>query len=243
MEVKLKDTERLEDLQCQGLKIIQDKNLYTFTSDSVVLANFIKTKQNDFCVEIGSGCGVISILLSAKSKFKNCIAFELQRAMYELTEKNINLNQLQNKITPVNDDVDNFNKYFDAGSADVVFSNPPYMKDDVSHNDNVVKDVARHDSTLKIDKLCSTASKMLRFGGKFYLVYTAERSAELICQLVKNNLQPKRMFFTENGRGRVVLVVIEAVKGGKSGVQVLPQLTTNEKDGKYLEILQTKYVK
>ena len=117
------------------------------------------------------------------------------------------------------------------------------MRGDISRNKNQTRDIARHDDTLKMDKLCLCASKLLRFGGKFYLVYTAERSAELICNLIKHNLQPKRMFFTENGRGRVVLVVIEAVKGGRSGVKVLPALQTNDLEGNYLEKLQTKYVK
>ena len=84
---------------------------------------------------------------------------------------------------------------------------------------------------------------MLKFGGKFYVVYSAERCVELITSLVKNNLQPKRMFFTSNGKGRVVLIVIEAVKGGKKGVKVLPELITNEENGNYLEKLHTKYIK
>lgn len=243
MEILLNESERIEDLQCNNLKIVQNKNLYTFTSDSVILANFINAKKNDICVEIGAGSGVISILLSAKMPFKKCYAFEIQQEMSKLLEKNVALNDLTEKIVAINDDIANFKQYFKVGQADVVFSNPPYMRGDISHNDNKTKDFARHDDLLKIDKLCHAASGMLRFGGKFYVVYTAERVCELICHLVENKLQPKRMFFTENGRGRVVLVVIEAVKGGKSGVKVLPQLTTNEKDGSYLEQLKTKYVK
>ncbi|MBE7074117.1 MAG: hypothetical protein E7379_03395 [Clostridiales bacterium] len=241
--MKLAENERIDDLQCDGLKIIQDKSLYTFTSDSVVLANFVKTKKSDFCVEVGSGSGVISILLSAKSKFQKCLCFEIQEQMFNLLNKNISLNNLNEKLVAINDDIANFDKYIKSGEIDVVFSNPPYMKEDISRNQNQVRDIARHSSYLPIQTLCSVAGKMLKVGGKFYVVYTSERSAELIANLLSNNLQPKKMFFTENGKGRVVLVVIEAVKGGKSGVTVLPQLTTNDKDGKYLEILQTKYVK
>jgi tRNA1Val (adenine37-N6)-methyltransferase len=243
MKIKLTEGQRIEDLQCAGLKIIQDKNLYTFTSDSVILANFVSTKKKDVCVEIGSGSGVVSILLSAKMPFEKCYAFEIQETMAALLNRNLQLNNLEGKITAINDDVENFKKYIDAGAVDVVFSNPPYMRDDVSHNENDVRDVARHDRLLKIDKLCCCASKMLRHGGKFYVVYTAERTAELVCNLVQNNLMPKKMFFTENGKGKVVLVVIEAVKGGKWGVSVMPQLTTNDRDGKFLEELTTKYVK
>ena len=112
-----------------------------------------------------------------------------------------------------------------------------------NENKNQIRDKARHEKSLPLNDLTATASKMLKFGGKFYVVYSAERSAELIHSLIKNNLQPKRMFFTQNGKGRVVLIVIEAVKGGKSGVKVLPELVTNDQNGQYLEILHTKYCK
>lgn len=233
--------ERIEDLQCKGLKIIQDSDYYTFTSDSVILANFINTKKNDKCVEIGCGCGVISILLSAKKDFQKITAFELQKEMACLCEKNINLNNLENKIKLINDDVCNFNKYIEKASQDVVFSNPPYMVGG-DENKSAVRDKARHEKSLPLASLTKIASQMLKFGGKFYLVYSAERSAELIHSLIENNLEPKRMFFTSNGKGRVVLVVIEAVKGGKHGVKVLPELVTNDKNGDYLEKLHTKYI-
>jgi len=240
-EILLDKSERLEDLQCKGLKIIQNKDYYTFTSDSVILANFIDTKKNDKCVEIGCGCGVISILLSAKKDFKNITAFELQKEMFSLAEKNIALNNLNEKISLINDDVLNFNKYIEKGKVDVVFSNPPYMLGG-NENKNIIRDKARHEKSLPLKKLTCVVKDMLKFGGKFYIVYSAERSVELVTSLVENNLQPKRMFFTSNGKGRVVLVVIEAVKGGKSGVKILPELVTNEESGEYIEKLHTKYI-
>lgn len=241
MKVKLENDERLEDLQCAGLKIIQNKNFYTFTSDSVVLANFIKLKKTDKCVEIGTGCGVISVLLSAKTEFDKIYAFELQSEMARLAEKNVLLNNLDDKIEIISDDVRNFKQYLKSESFDVVFSNPPYMRKDVALNSNPVKNKARHDETLPIDDLCKTAYSLLKFNGRFFVVYTATRVAELIYTLMQNNLEPKKMFFTENGKGKVVLVVIEAVKGGKHGIEVLQHLETNDNDGEYLKILQTKY--
>lgn len=239
--MNLDKDERIEDLQCKGLKIIQNKNLYTFTSDAVVLANFIKTKRNDNCVEIGTGSGVISILLSAKTNFNSIKAFELQKEMSDLAKKNVSLNKLEGKIDVINDDIENFKKHI-CREVDVVFSNPPYMKEDVL-NANDVKSKARHDKSLPIEKLCQVSSKMLKSGGKLFLVYSSSRSAELIYHLKKNRLEPKRMFFTENGKGKTILFVVEAVKDGKSGVEVLPNLVTNDKDGSYLETLHTKYVK
>ena len=240
MHIKLDAGERIEDLQCKGLKIIQNKNLYTFTSDSVILANFIKLKKNDVCAEIGTGCGVISLLLSAKTDFLKIYAFEIQDKMSRLAEKNVIFNNLQDKIEVVSDDARNFDHHFKKESFDVVFSNPPYMSSATTLNENDVRAKARHDKTLPIDDLCQTAFNMLKFGGKFYVVYTSNRTAELIAMMKKFHLEPKRMFFTQNGKDRVVLVVIEAVKGGKQGVEVLPALDTNKKNGSYLKALQTK---
>ena len=120
MDVKLEKDERLEDLQCKGLKIIQNKNYYTFTSDSVILANFIKLNNKDNCVEIGTGCGVISVLLSAKTDFNKIIAFEIQSEMARIAEKNILLNNLEEKIQVISDDVRNYRQHCKPESFDVL---------------------------------------------------------------------------------------------------------------------------
>lgn len=231
---------RIEDLECNGLKIIQDPNLYSFTSDSVILANFIKTHPKDKCLEIGMGCGIISILLSAKTKFSSIVGLELQEEMSSLAQENIKLNNLEDKISVKNIDARDYRKYFSCGEFDVVFSNPPYMTSCENKNKNLCRERARHEENLQLDDLTKIMSDSLRFGGKAYVVYTASRSARLISSLINNNLQPKTMFFTENGKGRVVLVVIEAVKGGKDGVKVLPNLVTNDKNGDYYQKLNTR---
>lgn len=242
-KMKLDKEERIEDLGCKGLKIVQDKSLYCFTSDSVILANFLKLKKDDVAVEIGTGCGVVSVLATAKNNCAKIYAFEQDEAMAKLAEKNIKLNNLTEKIDILHEKVQNYSKFIKKESLDVVFSNPPYMKKFTKNDSstlNFVREYARHDNLLPIQDLCKCTSEMLKFGGRFYVVYSAERSAELLSELIKNNLQPKTMFFTENGKGRVVLIIVEAVKGGKSGVKVLPNLVTNEQDGKFLEKLQTR---
>ena len=233
---KLEAGERIEDLQFEGLKIIQNKNLYSFTSDSVILANFLKIKPKEIAVEIGSGSGVISILASKKTRCKKFFAVELQERMFDLLKKNVALNNLEEKIETINDNIENHRKYFESGSVDVVFSNPPYKRDGSCElNENESKKIARHEKFLPLKTLCKCTGDMLKFGGRFYVVYDADRSCELISELMKNNLEPKRMFFTENGKGKTILVVIEAVKGGKHGVLVMPNLTTNDKNGDYLQ--------
>lgn len=233
---KLEAGERIEDLQFEGLKIIQNKNLYSFTSDSVILANFLKIKPKEIAVEIGSGSGVISILASKKTRCKKFFAVELQERMFDLLKKNVALNNLEEKIETINDNIENHRKYFESGSVDVVFSNPPYKRDGSCElNENESKKIARHEKFLPLKILCKCTGDILKFGGRFYVVYDADRGCELISELMKNNLEPKRMFFTENGKGKTILVVIEAVKGGKHGVLVMPNLTTNDKNGDYLQ--------
>lgn len=234
--VKLENGERIEDLQFEGLKIIQNKDLYSFTSDSVILANFLKVKSKEIAVEIGAGSGVISILATKKTRGKKFYAVELQEKMFDLLEKNIKLNGLEEKIEAINDNIKNHKKYFESGSVDVVFSNPPYKREGSCElNENESKKIARHEKFLPLATLCDCACHMLKFGGRFYVVYDADRSCELISELMKNKLEPKRMFFTENGKGKTILVVIEAVKGGKHGVLVYPNLVTNDKSGEYLQ--------
>ena len=232
-------SERVEDLQCGGLKIIQDKDLYTFSSDAVILANFVRLKSKETAVEIGGGSGVISILLSAKNNFKKIKVFEIQEKMQKICEKNIILNNLSGKLELICDDVKNFKKYFDVGSVDVVFSNPPYFPIS-KFSANEVKKIAKEEVCLNLNDLIECASSMLKFGGRFYVVYKAERLAELIFASEKRNLKLKKIFFTENGKGAVNLLVAEFRKGGVDGANVLSNLVTNKSDGEFLEELKTR---
>lgn len=234
-KLDLTENERLDDLQCAGLRIVQNPQLYSFTSDSVVLANFLKIKRGEEAVEIGSGSGVISILATKKTNAKYITGFELQKELFEMSEKSLQINSIPN-VKFINDDVRNYKKYIAPGSADVVFSNPPYKREgSASKNENLSKAIARHEKSLPLTDLVKVASGILKFGGRAYFVYDADRSCEMIAELVKWGLEPKRMFFTENGKGQVVLFVVEAVKGGKAGVKVLPNLRTNDIDGKYID--------
>ena len=237
-KLDLSASERLDDLQCEGLRIVQNPQLYSFTSDSVVLANFIKIKKGEVAVEIGSGSGVISILATKKTNAKFITGFELQKELFKMSEKSLQINGIEN-VKFINDDVRNYKKHITPGSADVVFSNPPYKREgSASKNENPSKAIARHEKSLPLKDLVKTASGILKFGGRAYFVYDADRSCEMIAELIKSNLEPKRMFFTENGKGQVVLFVVEAVKGGKPGVKALPNLRTNDADGKYIDAIK-----
>lgn len=240
----LQDSERLDDLQLGDLKIIQDKNKYNFTSDSALLANFVSTKKSDKCVEIGCGSGVISILVNHKCSPQKILAFEIQSSMADLAKRNITLNNLSDKIEIINAPIQEFEKYIQKATVDVIFSNPPYMKVNEQSLINSSKEIAisRHEIKLNLQDLIKCSSNLLKFGGKLYLVHRSERLSEIFAEMHKNQLEPKRMFFvspSENKNPNIVL--IEAQKGAKSGLKVLPTLIVNDKDGNYLYTIQKLY--
>ena len=233
---------RLEDLQYKGLKIYQNKDLYCFTSDAVTLANFAKIKKGDKVCDFCSGSGIIAILLAAKNEPSEVFAVEIQNEMFELLQKNIELNNVEN-IKPILGDVIEFSKYIPAGSVDVVVCNPPYKKKGASfHNVNKVVATARHEIKLDLLGLLESVKRVLRFGGKFYISYDANRSAELMSRLKAFELEPKRMFFAQpSPQKSATLVFVEAVRGGREGVEVLPTLISNDKDGNYVQNIFDNY--
>ncbi len=231
---------RLDDLNLDGLKLFQYKDGYCFTSDSVLLANFVKTKKSDICVEIGAGSGIISVLVNHKTSPQKIYAFEMQKKYADLMQENLEYNNIKN-IEVICDRIQNCDKYI-KNQVDVIFCNPPYYNsgDIVSQNDEIK--IAKHEKFLPLDQLVICVNKMLKFGGKFYVVYPAERISELIFELKNKKIQPKRLFFaqpTENKNANTVFV--ECIKGGKNGTVVMPTLITNNLDGEYVQTIQKLY--
>ena len=233
--IVLQEDEQLDDLQLNGLMLIQNKNLYCFTSDAVILANFIKTKHTDIYVDFCAGNGIIPILVNEKQHPIKTYGIEIQSCMACLFEKNIKLNEVEDKIFVIHDRVQNVKNYFEAESVDVVSCNPPYVKENnLAQNSSECVTIARHEVELNLQEMARSASTILKHGGKFYLVHLAERLTEIITTLIDYKLMPKKIFFTHSlDNKNAKLVVLEAVKNGKSGVTILPPLITNNLDGSY----------
>lgn len=235
----LKENEKIEDLCLDGLKIIQSPSLYRFTSDAVILANFVKAKPTDKLLDLGTGSGIIAILATYKNQLKNTVGIELQTELADMANRSVLLNKLENNIKIINADMKKL-KQFDLPEFDIVVCNPPYKKIGTSKlNKSETDKIARHETTITLKEICQTASKSLKFGGKFYVCLDADRTAELLYLLKSENLEPKKMFFTQSSEKSVAKIVfVQAIKGGKESVKVLPMLITNDKDGKYLEIVK-----
>lgn len=235
--------ERIDDLNLDGLKIIQQIGGYSFTSDSVLLANFVKAKNSDVCLEVGTGSGIISILVNYKEKPQKIYCYEIQKSVATLASRNIQLNDMQNEIEVISDKVQNWQKYNEANSIDVIFSNPPYFKfDSKVCSKNEERNISRSDKYLTLPELLGSVEKLLKVGGKFYFIYDSSRLDEVFVELKNNKLTPKKIFFVhpnENKNSSVFLC--EAVKGGKQFLKVLEPLFTNNLDGDYVQTIQKLY--
>lgn len=241
----INDGERLDDLNLDGLKIIQKVGGYGFTSDSVLLANFVKTKKSDTVLEIGAGSGIISILVNYKEKPKKIYAFEIQEEAANLAKRNFELNNMQNQIEVVNLPIQKFKQVLTDGQIDVVFCNPPYFKYDESVcGEQEEKIISRFDKCLPVCDLFEYSAKLLKFGGKMFFVYPSSRQAECFAEMKKHNIAPKRIYFVHpNTSKNSTVFLCEAVKGAKEGLIVMPPLFANDLDGNYVQTIQKLYKK
>ena len=212
---------RIEDLDCNGLKIIQDSTKYCFTSDSVILANYVKAKKGDTIVDLCSGNGIIAILLTAKTPATKIIGVEIQKALYDIACENVALNNLQDKLQFINMPLQDAYKVLGKESVNVVVCNPPYTK--TPHILNVSEEIAiaRHEIKMNLEELIISASRLLKYSGKFYFVHRVERLQEIMNLLQKNQMQAKEITpIYPNNKKEGYLVMIMAVKKGNPGLKL-----------------------
>ncbi len=229
----IKPGEQLEDLQCKGLMLIQQPDNYCFTTDSVLLANFVKAKPSDKTIELCSGSGVISILLCAKNNIKHIDIVEIQQDLADMSQRSIKYNDLHDNIVVHNMPLQNCSKTLGQECYDVVVSNPPYYKI-VGAPTNESKNItlARHEMAMNLSDLIVESAKLLKYGGKLYLVHRADRVDEIMIELNKHNFGVKLLQFIQPTVNKEAhLVLLQATKGAKQGLRVLPMLYLNNLDG------------
>lgn len=239
-QVLHKVNKQIEDLQYKGLKIVQDKDSYCFTSDSVLLANFFNANSGDNVVELCSGSGVISILASKKTNASNFYCFEIQSNLANLCEESLKINNIAN-IKVYNTDLFNAPQIMQGTRVDVVVVNPPYYTDNTYSKNNSVS-VATHERSTNLQTIAEVAGKLLKFGGKFYMVHIASRFAEICYHLVNNKLQPKQAIFIKpNNNKQYNIVLIQATKGAKAGLTIKDLvITDNNLTSQQLQMLFDK---
>ncbi len=208
------------DLGFENLKIFQAKDGYCFTSDSVLLANYIRCRKTDKVVEFCAGSGVISILLSKKQNPSKICAFEVQKRLCEMFYESVKLNNLENQIVPINAKLEDCLMFLKPASVDVVFCNPPYMESgDKSENQEIA--IATHEIETNLDSILENASKLLKYGGKFFMVHRADRMVDVFCLCRKHKIEPKRMcVIYPNKKAEPAVFLMCGIKNGKKGLRV-----------------------
>ncbi|MBQ7425166.1 MAG: tRNA1(Val) (adenine(37)-N6)-methyltransferase, partial [Lachnospiraceae bacterium] len=194
MTVELKGKERLDDLERNGLKIIQDPGRFCFGMDAVLLSGFAAAPEGGRVLDLGTGTGIIPILMSAKTKAKELIGLEIQQESADMAERSVKLNDLCDRVKIVHGDIKEAGQIFDAASFDVVTSNPPYMIGGHGlQNPDAPKAIARHEIMCDLRDVVAAAARLLKSGGKFYMVHRPFRLAEIMVVMHEMGLEPKRM--------------------------------------------------
>ena len=225
----LKSGERLEDLQCRGLRIIQHERDFRFGTDAVLLANFVRAHARERVVDLGTGSGVIPLLLSAKTDCAFITGVEILPEAADRAARSVALNALEDRIRIICGD---FRDTAALGrqSYHVAVSNPPYRKlgsGMVNAADSHT--LSRHEVNCTLDELCAAACDLLVSKGRFCLVHQAQRLAEIVTSLRAHRLEPKKLRPVAATReGEAKLVLIEAVKDAHAGLKLLPALILDE---------------
>ena len=225
-------------LNYKDMYIYQNDEWFTFSIDSVLLANFTKINLRDknimdFC----TGNAPVPMLLSYKTKNK-IIGVELQKEVYDLAVKSINCNNLSDKIEIINYDIKNISEIYESDSFDIITCNPPYFetKNIELQNDNKIKNIARHEVAISLEDIIKNASYLLKNGKKFVMVHRPDRLIKIFDLFKKYNLEPKRIRFCYPKVGKVAnTLLIEGVKNGNKGMIIESPLFVHNDDGSYTD--------
>lgn len=240
--MELKENERIDDLEYKGLKIIQNKDGFCFGVDSVLLSNYAKNiKKNSVVVDIGTGTGIISILLCEKTKLSKIYGIEIQEEVAEMAKRSIKLNHLENKFEVINIDIKDIFEILKPYKYDVVVTNPPYKKIDTGVKSEEKKQlISRHEVECTLEDVIKQSSKLLKDLGEFYMVHRAERLVDIMCLLRKYKLEPKNIRFVHSkADDKPTLILIRAVRGAKEFLKIDKPLVIYKDNGEYTdEILE-----
>lgn len=226
----------------KDIKIVQNKDYFNFSLDSVLLPNFVEiTRKTKKILDMCTGNAPIPLILSTKTDAK-IYGVELQKEVYDLAKETIKINNLDNQIELINDNIKNLKKIFDTETFDIITCNPPYFKkkDDSIINENKVKSIARHEIEMELEDVMIISKALLKNEGSLVLVHRTDRLIEIIELMKKHNIEPKRMrLIYPKVNAESNLVLIDGRKNGKKGLKILPPLYIHNDDNSYTsEVLE-----
>ena len=220
------------------IKIVQNKNYFNFSLDSILLPNFVNlTEKTKKILDLCTGNAPIPLVLSTKTNAK-IIGIEIQKEIYDLAVESIEINKLKEKIEIINDDVKNASKRFETDTFDIITCNPPYFKKKENSiiNDNKIKSIARHEIEIQLEDIIKISKKLLKNGGSLCMIHRTDRFSEVLDNMKKNNIEPKRIRFIYPKLNKESnLFLIDGKKNGNVGLKILPPLYVHNNDGSYTE--------
>ena len=241
MKIELKTGERIDDLERNGYKIIQDKDRFCFGMDAVLLSGFAQVKDGDRVLDMGTGTGIIPILLEAKTSSREFVGLEIQKESAQMAERSVLLNDLHEKIKIVKGDIKEASAIFGGATFDIVTCNPPYMNENHGiKNIDEPKTIARHEVKCTLEDVIREAAKVLKPGGKFFMVHRPRRLVEIVTLMNKYKLEPKRLRLVHPFADKEAnMILIEGHRGRKSMMKVEAPLIVYKSQGVYTdEILE-----
>lgn len=242
-DIELKVGERLDDLHRNQYKIIQNPSKFCFGMDAVLLSGYAQVKKEECVLDLGTGTGIIPILLEAKTEGKHFTGLEIQKESVDMAKRSVCMNRLEEKISIVHGDIKEASNLFGKSTFDVVTTNPPYMNDNHGIiNPEMPKAIARHEILCTLEDVIQEAASVLKTGGRFYMVHRPFRLIEIVTILTKYKLEPKRMRFVHPSLEKEPnMVLIEAIKGAKSMVKIEKPLIVYESPNKYTKEIYDIY--
>jgi len=236
MTIKLKSNERLDELQRNGYKIIQNPDKFCFGMDAVLLTGFARKAKGEKLLDLGTGTGIIPILMEAKTDIAHLTGLEIQEESADMARRSVELNGLSDKISIVTGDIKEAGSLFKAASFDCITCNPPYMIGQHGlTNPDGPKAIARHEVLCTFEDVAMAAARLLKPGGHFYLVHRPFRLAEIMITLSEYKLEPKRMQLVYPYVDKEPnMVLVEAVRGSKPRMTVEKPLIIYKEQGVYM---------
>ena len=235
MTIKLLPNERIDELQRNGYRIIQNEKKFCFGMDAVLLSGFARVGKGERVLDLGTGTGIIPILMEAKTEGESFTGLEIQEEMAEMAARSVKLNGLEEKVSIIQGDLKEASKRFGKASFDVVTCNPPYMNQNHGlKNPDEPKAIARHELLCSFEDVAREAAALLKSGGRLYLVHRPHRLTEIFETLRAHKLEPKRMKFVHPfADAEANMVLIEAFRGGRPQMRVEAPVIVYEKPGVY----------
>lgn len=238
----LREGERIDDLQIHGLKIIQEKGGFCFGIDAVLLSNFVTVKPGERGADFGTGTGIIPILVAGKSRIAHITAFEIQEEVADMAARSVLMNGLQDRVEVCCLDLRKAEERIAPGSLDFITSNPPYMHGKGLTNENPKKKISRHEICGSLEELMQTASRLLRPGGRLFMVHRPNRLCDIFCAGRLHKLEPKLLRFVHPRAEQAPnLLLVKFVKSAKPELKLLDPLYVYRSDGSYDEELLHTY--